>query len=154
MLSETTGMLGKKIYQKTLYDHYGRTVESSLPFFDVDQGIGEHPTTFEYDDLDRLVTTSLPYGAASISQSYSVDSITGRPQVVSIDAENKSTTAYSNALGQVVEIVDADSNSLKYTFDAQGNLKQTEDALGNLIIVAYDDIGRRKSLDDPDMGTT
>ena len=39
-----------------------------------------------------------------------------------------------------------------YDYDAQGNLQQTTDAMGNQITLGYDLLGRRTSLDDPDLG--
>jgi RHS repeat-associated protein len=40
----------------------------------------------------------------------------------------------------------------RYTYDSEGNLIQTQDAHGNVTTIAYDQLGRKVSMDDPDMG--
>ncbi|MBN1869034.1 MAG: VCBS repeat-containing protein, partial [Candidatus Omnitrophica bacterium] len=39
-----------------------------------------------------------------------------------------------------------------YAYDSEGNLVQTRDAKGNITAVTYDSLGRKASMDDPDMG--
>jgi YD repeat-containing protein len=59
---------------------------------------------------------------------------------------------YANALGQIAEVKDAYAKSLSYLYNSQGNLTRTTDSAGNIIEVGYDILGRRTSLDDPDLG--
>jgi len=150
--SSTTGMLGEKILQHTVYDRYGRTVRESQPFF-------EHDTVYytdsSYDVLDRLFTTTLAFtndsgGAAKVKRRYTTAS--GQRQLTVTDTKGRTTKTITNALGQVVSVIDANNKALRYYYDSQGNLVRTVDSAGNAITVGYDLIGRRTSLTDPDLG--
>jgi len=155
MVSETTGMLGETITQRTEYDQFGRKKRESQPYF---SGDTIHYTQTDYDVLDRVTQLTLPYQnsfgvTASVSRSYTVD-VQGRTVTTITDQEGRSKTSATNALAQVDRITDAHGKTLSYTFDVQGNLTSTIDSEGNTIVVGYDVLGRRTSLDDPDLGMT
>jgi len=153
MLTRTEGMLPTQtIEQRTEYDELGRATRASQPYF---VGDALYWTESSYDDLDRTLLTTLPYQTASgnlatVQQSYSVDA--GEQVQTTINTLGNVTTSYANALGQIAEVKDADNNSMTYGYDAQGNLIQTTDAANNSILVGYDVLGRRTSLNDPDLG--
>ena len=157
--TKTEGMVStQKIEQRTNYDHLGRVIGQTQPYF---SGETQYWTFSQYDYLNRVIETELPYpgespmlsanGNAKVTMVYSVDSL-GRRESVSRNTLNEPKKTYTNALGQVAEIIDALDGSLKYTYDSYGNLTETLDAQDNKITVGYDVLGRRISLDDPDLG--
>ena len=154
MLVITQGMEQTEILQTTELDSLGRAVKQSQPYFSGDTPVYQE---FKFDVLDRPIRTDLPFetyasAEAYISNAYSVEA--GNSVVSSRDAEGKFKQTHSNALGQVVKVVDANDFSMQYRYTAQGNLKETQDHLGNIILIKYDVIGRRTQLDDPDLGLT
>jgi len=151
--SSTKDMLNKTILQSTEYDRYGRTSLESQPYFDGDTPLD---TLYEYDVLDRVTKTTLPYfddsgSAVTIDNFYGSDGL-GRRFVRITDTEDNVTWSYNNSLDQTVLIRDADFEPLRYVYDSHGNLTKTTDAKGNTIVVGYDILGRRTSLNDPDLG--
>jgi len=112
----------------------------------------------EYDVLDRQVKTTFPYfnenGVnATQTQDYSVDSL-GRSEVISTDTKGRATSAFSNALNQTIEIRYVNGTSLRSEYNSQLQLARTIDAaaIPNVTEIEYDRLGRRISLDDPDLG--
>ena len=162
MLATTTGMLGEGINIRYEYDFLGRTSRESQPFFDNDI---EYYTSYEYDQLDRRIKTTFAFqnesGAnATQLQTFMVDQ-SGRRELISTDTKGRNTHAFSNALSQIEEVLDVTGSSLYYEFNAQGNLARTvaaadpNDTSTNIITsITYDKLGRRISLDDPDLGLT
>lgn len=153
MVSSTVGMLNETIIRRTEYDLFGRVLRQSQPFFETDS---EYYTEFEYDVLDRNTVTEFSFLndsnlPATNRQDYSVD-VNGHSVLTTTDIQGRVSKAVSNALGQIVEVVDADNKSLHHRYDARSLLTQTIDPQGNTIDIDYDILGRRISLNDPDLG--
>ena len=147
-------MRNESIEQHTNYDRFGRTASESQPFFIQDSE--RHDTSYTYDVLDRVLITRLPYktNSGAIAQTrnaYLVNS-NGNRYTWTRDAAGRVNKSYTNALGQLYEVRDAQDNRLRYFYDSQSNLTRTIDAKGNNTVVGYDILGRRTSLNDPDLG--
>jgi len=153
MLVITEGMDQREILQTTEYDRFGRATQQSQPYF---SGQTSVVNTTHYDDYDRITRVDLPFDTYSDARAYTSNNYSVNAQgnaVVSVrDAEGKFTHTHTNALGQVVKVVDDKNQQIQYRYTAQGNLKETQDHLNNIIGVSYDILGRRIELDDPDLG--
>ena len=157
MLTSTLDMALNTVEQKTDYDRFGRVDKSSQPYFEGDTPLYNDN---KYDVLDRLTETQLPYltesgTQAKVTHGYYVANAAGVPNALrraTTDPEGRTSFAFSNALGQIKQVLDAYSKSLNYHYYSDGSLKSTVDDAGNTIVVSYDDIGRRTQLNDPDMG--
>jgi RHS repeat-associated protein len=70
------------------------------------------------------------------------------------DADDKSRTEVKDFLGRVVEVIEhADTDQVtQYEYNAAGNLRKVIDAIGNETEITYDQLGRKITMDDPDMG--
>lgn len=85
-------------------------------------------TTFTYDDLDRLTFINYP-------------------------DTNDVTNTY-DAVSNLLSKTDSNAN-LAYTYDVLNRqLTETESTMGKTISYAYDDVGNRVGMTDPDSGTT
>ena len=67
--------------------------------------------------------------------------------------ENHDTTTYRNALGEVVEVIDATNASIVYEYDAKGNQTLSDGPLLNdEIVTDYDNFDNIKTINDPNLG--
>lgn len=103
-------------------------------------------TTFEYDVLGRIVKTVQPGNRVA---SVEIAGLTN----TQINAKGQKRKEISNIANEVVEIIDHDNNSLKYTFDALGRLIKTSDALNRSITLTLDKNGNKLQQVDPILGT-
>ncbi len=114
--------------------------------------------SYSYDPLGRLLTTTTADGSAS---SLSYDDWT----LTSTNAKGQQTRRMSDAYGRLVQVEefsanggsasggnDADIYTTMYTYDTLDNLIQVIDHAGNTSRIAYDSLGRKIAMDDPDMG--
>jgi RHS repeat-associated protein len=83
------------------------------------------------------------------------------PSVYRIDANRHFVRQAFDAFGRLATVTEflapwgaqyAGEYRTRYTYDTQGRLTQVKDAAGNLTTIAYDLLGRKTSLSDPDMG--
>lgn len=155
ILSRTSGMeVSDIVEQVTEYDEFGRVSRESQPFFTGDE---IHWKSYEYDALDRPVRTLLPYSSyrhdvAEVTYEYLFDNTLGFSQRNMMDEEGRTTKSYADALGKIRKVTNAADKSMIYDYYSDGSLKRTIDAANNQIMLGYDIIGRRISLDDPDLG--
>lgn len=161
VLSTTYGMDGaaQVIQQTSTYDEFGRTLSESEPHF---AGDAAYSNQYHYDALSRIKKVVLPYQVNGVlaSKTNSITFANGLVKRTSTDVEGNSTISYANALGQIVKIEDAHGEFMHYRYYTDGQLKETEDAgvdqngnpAPNIIQVGYDVLGRRTSLNDPDLG--
>jgi RHS repeat-associated protein len=100
-----------------------------------------HVTTFEYDELNRLVNTLYPDGAV---QTVEYDAA-GR---VSKDVdENGHASAYTyDKAGRRTSMTDALGNITSFEYDANSNLTKEIDALSRETTYTYDTLDRRLSM--------
>lgn len=139
----TTGFDGVTlIYQDTEYDALGRVSRVSRPYYAQATILW---TTYVYDALGRRIVSTEPDGSQTKTE-YNGLVIT----VTNPLGQTQTTTR--NSVGQVVRVVDTQSNVLSYQYDPNGNLIRTTDPKGNIVAMSYDGLGRLISMDDPDLG--
>tara|TARA_R110002072_G_scaffold33030_9_gene100265 strand:+ start:11044 stop:18066 length:7023 start_codon:yes stop_codon:yes gene_type:complete len=165
--SQTSGQSPSTQY----YDRYGRVIRRDSLGFD---GSFINIDT-EYDQFGRVERQSEPYFAGdTIYWNTQVFDVLGRTQerkfydsegaeqtllsnyngftTESIDALNHSTSVTVDALGRVITSTDAKTKSVSYVYDAAGNLLTTQVDGQHTVTMTYDDLGRKRSLLDPDLG--
>jgi len=106
------------------------------------------PVTYTYDPAGRLLTTTDPDGSIS-STSYD-DWV-----VTSTDATGSRTRRTADASGRLIKVEEFNGTEVYatvYQYDALGNLTTVTDAQGHLTRITYDSLGRKLSMNDPDMG--
>ena len=155
-VSGTTSNDSATIYRDAEYDALGRVVRRSRAYF-----AGDAPQwgQLSYDKLGRVKRETRPDGGwTDIAYDGVVDdAVRRRIKVFAAgsaeeDAQAQISTRESDALGRLVRVSDALSNSTTYAYDALGNLLTTTDASGNRTSLTYDLRGRKTSMTDPDMG--
>ena len=164
----TLGEGNKAIVTKSFYDAMGRKDLVEGPFFeasrdyaidpptDLDYPLnpsGAYPwkqTTFDYLSRPEAVESADgEYGSAVTTFSYSGLSTT----ITDPDGSQKTET--KDHLARIVEVIEhADEENLAtiYVYNAAGDLLQVKDHFGNTTTIAYDLLGRKISMNDPDMG--
>ncbi|NPU84134.1 MAG: RHS repeat-associated core domain-containing protein [Syntrophaceae bacterium] len=158
----TFGEGGKRIASKTYYDVMGRVRHVSGPYFN---GSGSpayplnEPSSYPYvskayDYRGRVTSVTNPddeYGTTTTSFAY------GGFAVTMTDPDGRVKTEYKDHLGRTIQITeDAVSGGLNlntsYTYNAAGDLLTIRDAANNSTIIAYNSLGQKRSMTDPDRG--
>lgn len=103
-------------------------------------------TTYEYDELGRVKKLTEPGNRVT---TYTYDGL----QSTMTNAKGQKRTEKTNMANEVIEILDHDNNSLKYTRDALGRVTKTTDALNNSITLTLDKNGNKLQQVDPVLGT-
>ena len=104
-----------------------------------------HATTYNYDDLDRLVRLTAPdgngNGPATASTWRSAYDAAGQLRFTT-DPVGAVAFAARDDLGRVVVARDPNGSVTRSSYDAAGNLKEVVDPLGNHTAFVYDDLDR------------
>lgn len=132
--------------QDTVYNGLGQVVSQSNAY--LQQGGSAQWSSYEYDDLGRVVKETSPDGnggTAILQTAYN------GLETVTTNALGQVKKSYKNASGQTERIEDAAGASVLYTYDALGQLTQTS-AAGSTTKLSYDVRGRKTSMQDPAMG--
>jgi len=139
----TQGFDGSGIAVQKLYDSFGRVQKQSRPYF----ASGGTPqwTTYTYDALGRVVTTTFP-DSSTVQNAYHGLTTTDT------NAKNQTRTVTKDSQGQVVSVTDAAGKITSYAYDPFGKLIKTTDAVGNVVTATYDVRGRKTASSDPDLG--
>jgi RHS repeat-associated protein len=140
-----------KTYQIIIkQDRFGRVIKKNNPnlvdgFYDdpYDDGVGW--TSYQLDDLDRVVRITDPAGKIS---TVSYNGLT----TVHTNPNNQSRTEITDHDDQTIKTIDALGSAILYAYDASANLLKTTDQAGNTIEISYNDVDQKISMDDPDMG--
>lgn len=151
-----SGPDNKTIGEDTEYDKRGLTIRKSMPYF-----IGDTPayTQMVYDVLGRTVATLSPDPQTRVLTCYD------EGVAVTIDSNNHRKRQTKDTNGRLVKVEEYRGGyascttepltpyaTTTYRYDLLGNLTDVYDAKQNHTIVAYDTLGRKKSMSDPDMG--
>jgi RHS repeat-associated protein len=137
---------------RTMYDDLGRVAQQSAPDF---ASIPSFYATTAYDLVSRPVSVSRPIDQSTPGPQYTLFSYLGLKTVVT-DAENKTSTKYSDVKGRVVRSQDHNGYYQNFVFDAFGSLKEVKDSNNNLLFSAQYVYGvgpMRTQSFDMDMGT-
>jgi RHS repeat-associated protein len=140
---DTQGFNGSTVRARRLYDSLGHVQETTRPFF---LGGAWQITTYTYDALDRVLTTTLPDGSTKQEAYHGLT-------VTQTNALNQTRTVTKNARGDVVSVTDALGQTMTYAYDPLGDLLSTTDAVGNVVSATYDLRGRKIFSSDPDLGS-
>jgi len=145
---QAVGLSGATILSDTQYDNQGRVARSSLPYFAADT---VRWNTLTYDALGRVAILTEADGGVTTT---TYQGPTTTVEQSGPDIATRSRTSVKNAAGQLVSLTDSlyPSQPTTYQYDALGNLAKVIDALGNQTTIDNDLHGRKKSIDDPDMG--
>ena len=154
----TFGEGGKPIVSKKFYDAVGRNDLVEGPFFGAGVGCplnpsGPYPwkqTTFDLRGRPvSIESADGRYGSIVATLSYSGLSTTA------IDPDGGSKTEIKDYLGRVIRVVEhADQADFgtTYGYNAAGDLLRVTDHYQNATAMNYDTLGRKVSMNDPDMG--
>lgn len=104
-------------------------------------------TTHAYTATGRPGTISDPNTLGSSLLSYTYDDADRTIAVT--DALGHVSTATYDAVGNLVERMDANSNRTTFTYDARNRLETVKDALSNVTTYQYDGVGNRTVVIDP-----
>lgn len=141
-LKKTVPHYWQQKHSFTEYDDKGRIERVSTPWIKQD---GELQWTyFEYDNLGRVINTTLPSGNILFTEYkgatvYATNTYTGIRTHEKVDA-----------LGRPIEVKDP-TGFVKYYYFSDGNLKEVE-AGGISTTMKYDPIGNQIELDEPNAG--
>jgi len=154
---------------QTEYNSRGLSEKKYLPYFTtnpmgtIDPINTNNPyTTIEYDDMGRAVKSINPDGSYSTVEyddwaTTTIDE-NGHKQKSYFDSYGRlvKKEEYEGADGRGAPIYSASSFNLyattQYEYDSEGNLTKVIDDHNNVTHIAYDELGRKKSMTDPDMG--
>lgn len=135
----------------TVYDALGRVSARSVPYL---SGSGDPYSveSFSYDLLNRLTqvqrqTSEVDSSLQSTQWAY------GGLSVTQTDALAHTTTQRFDAVGHVLQVIDAAGSDTDYEYDAFGNLLKTRDVLGNEVTLGYNIRGFKMGSADADLGS-
>jgi len=134
------------IVARNEYDNNGRLYRSSQPALSNVAYANLQWTSFGYDGLGRLIKTVEPGNRVT-------KTVINGLEATTTNAKGQNRKEISNIADEVVEVVDHDSKSLKYTRDALGRVIKTTDAANNTIAITLDKKGNKLQQVDPDVGT-
>ena len=106
-----------------------------------------HVTEFDYDGLNRLMTSTRDPGGLDAKTEYGFDA-GGRLDHVT-DPNNGTTSYAYDDLGNLSSVDSPDTGVTVYTRDAAGNVKTRVDSKGQLFSYSYDILNRLIRLDAP-----
>ncbi|TDR14631.1 RHS repeat-associated core domain-containing protein [Marinicella litoralis] len=100
------------------------------------------------DDCYRKTMYTHDKGRTTINASYTGTDCTATEP----ETDNLMMSRIYDAQGKLRQTTDAKSYQTKYWYDASGNPHVITDAANNPIVTVFDDLGRKESVDDPNMG--
>ena len=139
---KTTGFDGTVVLKDTEYNALGKISAVSAPYF---SGAAIQWSQYKYDVLGRTITETSPDGAVN---TVAYDGLV----VTKTNNKQQTKTEIKNVTGKIVKVIDDFQNFNQYFYDVSANLVATIDAQNNVIRMYYDLLGRKTSMDDPDMG--
>ena len=154
----TFGEAGNSIVSRLFYDQMGRNDLTEGPFFSTSVGYPKEPPSQYswlqkiFDYRGRLIEVRSPDGYhGTISSTFSYSGLSA----TATDPDQRSKTEKKDYLGRLIRVKE-DPGGLNYTtnysYNAAGDLRQVTDHMGNVTTINYDTLGRKTSMNDPDMG--
>jgi RHS repeat-associated protein len=138
---------GKTIQSEAAFDSRGLVLAATAPHFSTEAAV---TTSFVYDPLGRQTRVNHPDGTFATS-AYSV------PGTVTLtDERGKTKRKHFDAYGRLIQVDEVNGTETYYTqyaYDAAGSLLTVTNHLGHLTKMAYDTLGRKIAMCDPNMGT-
>ncbi|HYD78256.1 MAG TPA: RHS repeat-associated core domain-containing protein, partial [Paucimonas sp.] len=145
--TQTWGFDGRIIVTDQRYDGEGRLHEVDQPRYVADPA--RLASRMAYDALDRVVSVT----SVNEAGGEQVATTEYRGLVTTLrNAKGQARVETRDALGRVVNVLDAKFGNTRFDYDAFGNLIKTTDPNGNVVTVTYDRLGRKTDLRDPDLG--
>ncbi|MCF6194832.1 MAG: hypothetical protein L3J46_10930, partial [Kangiellaceae bacterium] len=142
------------IITETSYDTKGRVWTTTLPY---KSGDSIYKSYYYYDALDRVTRVQHPDigdGQINEDKTYYDGYISGELAVKTrtINAQNQTKSEFKNAAGELIKVLDNDSNILTYKYNAVGDLLEVK--LANVLQskIQYDSLGRKTYMWDYDKG--
>jgi RHS repeat-associated protein len=153
------------------YDEKGRPGKSGQPWFVEDEagraetllGTGMRmirPEERRYDGLDRLRESRLPDGSVT-ETTYGLERREGKTlgKTATRDPEGNVQVRYTDARENVARVERRDPGGRvlsegAYRYNGLGEMEAALDAGGNALEIRYDLLGRKLSMESPDMGRT
>ena len=136
------------ILELTRYDSFDREVAYVRPHFATDPA--PSPRSTEYDDLGRP-TRILDPDLLETTYAYAMGRL-GTSQERTTTRHDRVTIEWFDAVGQRVEVLDAEQNTTRFEYWPFGELAKTVDQLGFEYDRTYDERGRLRRIEDPDRG--
>jgi RHS repeat-associated protein len=142
----------QNIVVDTQYNNLGQTVKKTTPYIIAAnaapsffaQSFTQPYTSFAYDVIGRILTTTSA-NQTSISQTYADLTTTV------VDPQLNTTTTTLDVWGRTKIVSPPAGPGITYTYDVLNRLTDVDRA-GNNTHIEYDILGRKVSMDDPDMG--
>ena len=144
--SRSWGMDGRSTVSDRRYTARGLAYETDHPRYETDSA--QLASRLGYDDLDRITSHAVPDETGTLRTT--VTAYSGLQTTVT-DPLNHAETTTRNALGLSAQITTA-VGTTSFSYEPFGNLALVTDAAGNRVTIAYDRLGRRVALNDPDLG--
>ncbi|WP_159445361.1 RHS repeat-associated core domain-containing protein [Rhizobacter sp. OV335] len=147
VLSRHWGFDGTAVLSEKVYDAQGRVQRLSRPYATGQSAVW---TSYDRDALGRVWQINAPTktGSGVDSASFSYNGLSR----TSLNAKGQARTEVRNAAGQLASVTDAYGATTRYVYGAFGSLARTIDPKGNRIEIGYDRLGRKTTLDDPNLG--
>lgn len=148
-----TDTTGKTIFSQTWYDSRDLVIYQWVPYFiNANGSPAETPyyTIFTHDALGRQTRVDHPDGTWAVANYF-------LPGSVALTDENgKDKFKYTDVFGQLTQVTEKNGSALyvtTYKYDAAGALLRVVNAAGHHTTMAYDKLGRKEAMCDPNMGT-
>ena len=142
--SNTTDFAGNWLITSLEYHPNGQLSRYSNPYY------AESPiywTSYVYDDLDRVIQITYPDGGIQRTF-YDGMSVTTQ------NALDQNVTTIFNMLDQVIQTIDAEGNTVTFSYNSHGDLASVTGPNGYTVTAYYDSFGNRISTYDPNLGVT
>lgn len=137
------------------YDSRGFVQRSYVPYTITDSGptyavpdYNQLFTLMQYDPLGRVVRQT------NTDDTFVQKSYSGWNETVT-DERGNSTDYLKDSYGRIIQVQEHNASAIyatQYGYDVQGNLVRIEKSNGEVITIAYDSLGRKTSMNDPQMG--
>jgi RHS repeat-associated protein len=134
---------------RLVYNARGLVAQQSMPYLATDP---IWYTTMLYDLLGRQTSITRPKHEGDLSDHQTSIVYAGLRTLVT-NGRGYTTQEVRNAVGQIVETIDAGNNRTAYWYDPFDNPVRIRDAANNATLITYNHLGMKLSSVDPDMGT-